>query len=354
MTANILVPLDGSELGESALPLLVTLARLTCSGITLLRAVPTATPTSTPTATATRTATDTTSRTTTPAAATAERPIGTLTRACKPGDTEGLGTKDEDLLVARAYLDTIGKRLEEAGLRVRTEIVQDHPPTAIAHYVEQNPRTWLIAMAAKHHRPSASWRLGSVTERVLHTTHKPVLLVRSPMNGSPDSAEEARCPEEAEEQSLTESGLHTIIVPLDGSQFAEDALEQARHIALLTGATLALVCAVPPSRNADIEQAEFTSISEEIARGYETARLTRYLAITASQLRVEGLKVLTELVYGHAAEMVLLTARRLHGDLIVIGAQGRRDRERLWLGSVAQKLVQGSTLPVLLMRTAEL
>jgi hypothetical protein len=81
--------------------------------------------------------------------------------------------------------------------------------------------------------------------------------------------------------------------------------------------------------------------------------LSRYLTNTAERLRAEGLNVRTELVHGHPAEMVLLTADRLHADLIVMATHGRSGVQRLWLGSVAQKLVQGSKLPVLLMRPVE-
>jgi nucleotide-binding universal stress UspA family protein len=177
--------------------------------------------------------------------------------------------------------------------------------------------------------------------------HKPVVLTRPS--------------EEKGEQSFTPSSLlligypalRMIIVPLDGSRFAEEALAQARRIASQTGATLALVCAIPPARNWGTDQVELMRISDDVARGCEAVRLARYLAQTAGSLRTEGLKVLTELVYGHPAEMVLLTARRLRGDLIMLAAHGRRDFERVWLGSVAQKLVQGSTLPVLIIRSAD-
>jgi nucleotide-binding universal stress UspA family protein len=93
--------------------------------------------------------------------------------------------------------------------------------------------------------------------------------------------------------------------------------------------------------------------------------LALYLTNTAERLRAEGVKVRTELVHGHrrcgSKEMILLTAGRLHGDLIVMATphktphktHGRSGLQRLWLGSVAQKLVQSSKLPVLLMRRPE-
>lgn len=321
MTEHILVPLDGSELAERALPLDIALARLLSSGITLLRAVP--------------------------VGEAVEPMIGAISRA----------PVADEISAAREYLHNVGKRLEGTGLQVHTEIAEGAPAIAITEYAEQNPEVHLIAMAT-YHSSSHSIVFGSVAESVLRTAHKPVLIIRPTMaeyeslankdEGHPGATGGTR------EQLLNEPAFHTIIVPLDGSTFAEEALKQARFLAKLTGASVGLVGAIPPPGNGEIDQVECFRMSEDFAREREAARLARYLADIARQMRAEGIEVLTEVVFGHPAEMILLAANRLQGDLIVMATRGRRDLERLWLGSVAQKLVQLSTLPVLLVRTPAL
>jgi nucleotide-binding universal stress UspA family protein len=80
--------------------------------------------------------------------------------------------------------------------------------------------------------------------------------------------------------------------------------------------------------------------------------MARYLNRIADRLRADGLRVSTEIVYGRPAEMILLAARRLHGDLIIIATRGPQAYERPWLGSVAQSLMQASTLPLLLIKSS--
>jgi nucleotide-binding universal stress UspA family protein len=308
MLKNVLIPLDGSTQAERAIPMGTMLARLTSSGIILLRVVP--------------------------------EPVPAPEVAGAPIEIDALegglhASNGEEEHAVRDYLDTISKRLSANGLDVDTELVQGDPATDIVDYAETHAEVWLIAMATSHW---GSRSFGSVAEKVLQTTLKPVLLTR------PQERTEERA-----EESVTEPALRMIIVPLDGSAFAEHALEHATEIAQRTGARLALVCASAPSDNMGLEDVELMRLSADVSRDYQAMWLRRYLAETAEHLRAGGLDVLTELVYGHPAEMILLAAHRLGGDLIVMAAHRRQDPARLWLGSVGQRVVQGSTLPVLLL-----
>jgi nucleotide-binding universal stress UspA family protein len=269
---------------------------------------------------------------------------------------------------ARNYLQNVTRRLEAGGLQVRSEVADDLPANAIIAYARQNPDIALIAMATHGFSGVRRWVFGSVAERVLHNAPRPVLLVRP---SKPVARERSESQWPVASRGLVDSGakalttdhwslatrLDIIVVPLDGSSFAEKALEEARRMALLSGATLVLVSAISVPDSAEPAQEEFMPVWARDAREHETARLAHYLTNTAERLccapGAQGLKVCIELVHGHPAEMILLTADRLHADLIVMATHGRGGMQRLWLGSVAQKLVQGSKLPVLLMRPVE-
>jgi nucleotide-binding universal stress UspA family protein len=75
------------------------------------------------------------------------------------------------------YLAKIEKRLKEAGLRVRSEVLVGKPAEAIVDYVSKNPVN-LIVMSTHGRSGPSRWVLGSVAEKVLLGVSSPILLVR--------------------------------------------------------------------------------------------------------------------------------------------------------------------------------
>jgi nucleotide-binding universal stress UspA family protein len=143
----------------------------------------------------------------------------------------------------------------------------------------------------------------------------------------------------------------SLMVPLDGSSFAEHALPFAANIARRSSATLHIV-------QAHVPVASLYSGSELVAdvnldttiREQETAyldgvakRLTESVPIPVSRALVDGL------VADALHEQALTTA----ADLVVIATHGRGSFSRFWLGSVANALVRRLPMPVLLVRPRE-
>ena len=77
----------------------------------------------------------------------------------------------------KEYLTGIAKRLNDDGLKVSSEILIGKPADEIVDYVSENPFN-LIAMTTHGHSGLTRWAFGSVADRVLHSTHSPVLIVR--------------------------------------------------------------------------------------------------------------------------------------------------------------------------------
>jgi nucleotide-binding universal stress UspA family protein len=75
------------------------------------------------------------------------------------------------------YLAKIEKRLKEAGLRVRSEVLAGKPAEAIVDYVSKNSVN-LIVMSTHGRSGPSRWVLGSVAEKVLLGVSSPILLVR--------------------------------------------------------------------------------------------------------------------------------------------------------------------------------
>jgi nucleotide-binding universal stress UspA family protein len=203
--------------------------------------------------------------------------------------------------------------------------------SAIVSYAKQNPEMSLVAMSTHGHSGASRWNFGSVTEKVLHASLVPLLLVR------------AR--DDHRFQTLTTLEYKTIIVPLDGSLFAEQALEEARALSIATGAELVLVCAVYEFPEVRVMQGSHDDIPQWQG---EAAKIIAYLDRTAEVLRAEGLTVRTRIEYGAPADSILHASEMTGADLIVMSNHGRSGLHSPWLGSVALKVVQGALWPVLL------
>ena len=135
-----------------------------------------------------------------------------------------------------------------------------------------------------------------------------------------------------------------ILVPLDGSRFAEAALPLALALSRRTTATLHLVTVVVPTRTFMCAE------SESAAKEWGEA----YLSSVSERIsRHAGGEVTTALCTGRAVETLLAEAQAHEADVIVMATHGRGALSRAWLGSVADRLLHRADMPVILIRPAE-
>ena len=137
--------------------------------------------------------------------------------------------------------------------------------------------------------------------------------------------------------------LKTILVPLDGSELAERALDVATGVSIPTGAQLVLIRAVTTHAlpGADQRAAETRGLLEAEA----------YLTEQANRLAARGFRVQIATPYGEsAASWIVEEAGLRQADLIVMSTHGRTGPGHLLLGSVAESVVAHSPIPVLLDR----
>ena len=131
--------------------------------------------------------------------------------------------------------------------------------------------------------------------------------------------------------------FRTILVPLDGSEFGEQALPAAVALARKANAELRLVHVVPPRHAPDAR-----------------SEAAKYLKAHAGRLTVDGgVRVGTDVLGGSIDECLCEYARRTDCDLIVLTSHGRGALARVWLGSVTDKLVRTAPCPVLTVRTPD-
>lgn len=133
---------------------------------------------------------------------------------------------------------------------------------------------------------------------------------------------------------------HKILVPLDGSELAEQALVPAAELARRFDAELYLVRVfLPPV----VSPAAWTSIDMTKIRTEEEKFLRTYL----DERKIEGVVCHRLLVEGEAADALMHTAKEQGIDLIVMTSHGRTGFNRWLFGSVAERVVRHAPCPVL-------
>jgi nucleotide-binding universal stress UspA family protein len=153
-----------------------------------------------------------------------------------------------------------------------------------------------------------------------------------------------------------------ILVPIDGSELAEQALPYAREIAAKFGSRLTLLRAVTSReeafRNLVAEPTVATApeVTADVALNVyesEASGAREYLRRIADGLAGSGIAVETMLAEGSAEHAILTQARENDVSLIVMASHGRGGLGRLVYGSVADAILRDSTIPVLLIRAKD-
>jgi nucleotide-binding universal stress UspA family protein len=289
MFRTLLVPLDGSGVGEQALAAAARLARASGATIHLIHVH--------------------------------------YPNSLTPIVIETLPVIDNELhLLAaeheRFYLSQVAAQPVLSG--IQTVITRLEGPVAetLANHA-QAINADLIIMTTHGWSGFEHFWLGSVAESLLRLTHTPLWLMRPG-----DSAARAAQP------------LRRILVPLDGSTHAEQVLLPAQRLAAVDGARLilarALVCHQHSSDTAIIRQKqEIETYLKEIATRLETQGITIDIAVgTADQ----------------PARALLNLSRELQADAVALATRGQGGWQRLIMGSVADKIIRASPVPVLVVR----
>lgn len=300
METRILVPLDGSSLAEQALSCAAALGERLPAELVLFRAV-----------------------------SISSDVKDVLDRAQLEADALG------DQLEAQAsdYVRGMVVSLQETGLEA-SHVVQRGPAAeAIVDYAAGMEMD-LIVMATHGYTGLKRWTHGSIAERVLQLSDVPVLMVRA----REDAAAGVQKP----------IGCDRILVPLDGSRMAEQVLPPVTPIARALGCTLVLF-QVPVVHVWGWSTGEWYMPIQGIMDSAVTDAET-YLAEVARRLEQEGVAASTAVEIGSVSECIVDYAAGSQVDLIAMCTHGRTGLARWTLGSVADRVLRGVDVPILLVR----
>jgi len=125
-----------------------------------------------------------------------------------------------------------------------------------------------------------------------------------------------------------------ILIPLDGSELAEKALPYAKSIAKLKNSNVILF-----------------AVSLTIFVDRRDRLFTSYLEVTAKELNEVGIKATTATSYGDVAEEIVKYANNKKMDLIIMATHGYSGTKQWMFGSITQKVLYGTEIPVLLIKS---
>jgi nucleotide-binding universal stress UspA family protein len=147
-----------------------------------------------------------------------------------------------------------------------------------------------------------------------------------------------------------------VLVPLDGSEVSERALPHAQNLAAAFGARVHLLQVISLSHEYEIYRGAgeggLTAMeySIEMAEQVTAARQTRaeeYLKATAARLEAHGIPVQTSVRQGSTLDNITNCVAENGIDLIVMSTHGRSGLPRFFIGSVTDRVIRFSHVPVL-------
>ncbi|WP_322493836.1 universal stress protein [Chloroflexus sp.] len=289
MFRTILVPLDGSPVGEQALAAAARLARAVHATVHLAHVHY-------------------------PNSLT---PIVIETLPIIDAKLHSLATQHEQF-----YLEQIAAAPVMRGIQTATTVLEGEIAETLAAHA-QAIQANLIVMTTHGWSGFEHFWLGSVAESLLRMTHTPLWLMRP---GEP--AQRAAQP------------LRRILVPLDGSALSEQVLPHAQALASLDDARLILARVMMRRRR-----------REELSDAEQKQQIEAYLQEVASRLEAQG--VPADIAVGAAeqpARALLTLSRDLQVDAIALATRGQGGWRQIMVGSTADKVIRASPIPVLAVR----
>jgi len=286
MFRTILVPLDGSPFAEQALPWALSIARRAGGRLDLVRG----------------------------------HSLYALKEPAASWGPYDSAAEAESWQEDQLYLDGTAKWLSSMSPVSTTTAVVRAVPSLDAEGILQRvhaARPDLIVMATHGRGMLGRFLLGSTADELIRRSAVSVLIIR---------------PREPAPGLLPEPIAQNVLIGLDGSPLAEEALEPAVDLARLLEAECTLLRVVDPS---------------------EATEARAYLEGIAERLCAEGLAVEERVVVArHADEVILEEARKLPNAVIALATHGRGGVRRMLLGSIADKVIHRASCPVLVYHPA--
>jgi nucleotide-binding universal stress UspA family protein len=309
MYRKILVPLDGSSFAEQALPWAVSIAKRADAALEVLHVY---------------------------------SPLPAIY-----GDDASVSISSLEATLRKqkeGYLEQIASRvLDVTGMRVKARFFEGDTAGTVAR-VASNTEVDMVVMTTHARGPFGRLWLGSVADELIRHLPMPLFLVP---------------PREGLAELDADRFIRQVLLPLDGTALAEQMLKPALALGKLMNSDYTLLRVIRP-----ILTFSFPLQGSEL--GAEAESMMSRVKAIQTDLRKEAYAYLEHVVRkcnsgALAAKImvaedeqpgvaILRTADETGADLIALETHGRRGLSRLLMGSVADKVVRGAKVPVLVQR----
>ncbi len=250
-------------------------------------------------------------------------------------DSELYGWVEEVAQSHRSRLGSISEELGIQGVPFRGEVLIGEPSKEIIRY-SRSAGADLIVMGKRGLGLIDRMLIGSTTIKVLRESSVPVVAVKR--------GEEGRAVE-----------IRNILVPVDINEKVDSALSYAMDLAQRINASISVVYAFRLDTYAPLGIEIPPNIINELIEdllAFSSNELTKRVDEAKSRIKIgDKLEISTEVIEGISPAMRIVEYANSKGaDLIVINTHGRKGVKRLILGSVAEKVIQESHCPVLVLK----
>lgn len=237
------------------------------------------------------------------------------------------------------YVKEVADRVKERIKRVSPVVVTGKPADEIVRYADKN-EVELVIITSHGRSGVMSWATGSIASRLLQGIRQPVLLVRV-----------AR--PKRKRKVLRETLLNRILLPLDGSEAGEAAVGYVGELMSRLGVELTLFGVISSGQHIrTVGGLDYIHYPQEQLEIFKKEAKEYLDGVYRRLKRRKGtVKVVLKVGAEDVGQEILEYAERERVNLIAISSHGHSGIERWVFGSIANKVVQGSRAPVLVIKS---
>jgi nucleotide-binding universal stress UspA family protein len=243
---------------------------------------------------------------------------------------------DEHLHMHQLYLEKLAGQMKKMVKRVIPVVISGKPVEEIVKYTEKNDIR-LIIMASHGQSGIIPWATGGIASKVIDATGVPLLLIK-----------ESKRRRKVKEKHL----ISRILLPLDGSEAGEAAITRVKELKSRLEAEVILLGVVPTGQHIrTVGGLDYILFPEQEMEAYK-AEASEYLEKIYKRLKRGKGELKAEIRLGEVAKGILDFAREKRVSLIAISSHGHSGMTKWVFGSTAQKIMQDSPTPVLVVKAA--
>jgi nucleotide-binding universal stress UspA family protein len=238
--------------------------------------------------------------------------------------TQALQEQWEETAQARkTYLENLSNMLKSEGYETSSTVRPGFVADATAAYLQETDID-LVVLSTRGKSGEKHWEKGGASRKLTRSISKPILMVQA---------------EREREEIHWVPRLKRILIALDGSIYSERVLPYARALAKAFKSDVFLM-SVPAVPDAGDYRAPAEYL--ESLRSKKDANMRKFLSAVARELRKDGLRVHTVVTGSTPSKAIVEVSKAKHVDMIMMTSRGRGGLKLLFMGSVAERVVQDS------------